>query len=197
MAVVHRESSKLAVWCLAMTGPSSVEAVNAVVLDADECARVEGILHRQVVVGRVEDMPEGLPARSVRSVDDVVEALRAATDELRQEIVAAIASHDKRNRTRLVRPDWVCRQPGELGALPTDLARRTLAQANLVKARWQEWLDAEKQRLRRSRSPRTGESPYIMPAELSMLNARPLPPSLGVDDLVVPTPKVSDVAVDE
>lgn len=198
MVIVRKEDGKVAVWCLAMTGPSSVDAVNAVVADVDDLPTITAVLHRQVVVGAGGAVPEELSGDHILSTDDVAAALDAATSDLQQEILAAISAHEDRKRTRLVRPDWVRRPPTELGAVPTDLVRSTLAHANLLKARWQEWLDTEKQRLRRSRNPRTGETPHIMPEELSMPAVRPLPPALDVGDLAVPTQQAAlAVAVEE
>lgn len=174
-----------------------MEAVNAVVVAINEIPTIEAVLHRQMLAGNDDDLPQELSIEGLRSVEDIAEDLRSATDALQQEIVAAISSYEKRKRTELVRPHWAPRHPADLDTAPSDLVGRTLADANLIKARWQEWLDTEMQRVRRSRHPRTGDSPYVMPAELSMPTIRSLPPTLGSGDLVVPTQPVVDLAVGE
>lgn len=198
IAVVHQEDDSVAIWCLGMNGPSSVDAVNAVVVPVEDIPRIEAALHRQMVIAvDPEDLPDGLSGDRPRLVQDVIDVLDSATGDLQRDILDAIAAHEKAKRTTLVRPEWVRRQPTETVALAMDSAHPTLAHANLVKARWQEWLDTEKQRVRRSRSPRTGETPYIMPAELSMPAVRPLPAALGAGDMAVPTQQGTDVAVEE
>lgn len=169
-----------------MSGQFSVAAVNAVVVDAQDHRQIEKILHRQFVLS-----VEALESLGGVKVDGVVinvgDRLTSATEDLRRQVDEAITEHEERQRSKLVRPDWLPVSPTVLEVPQgADLVTKTLTHANFLKARWQEWLNTEKHRVRRSRSPVTGETPYIMPSALSQLVVRALPIDLGAGHIVIP-----------
>lgn len=171
------DSDDIAVWLTSRMSPTMVDHTNAVTLHRAEArtnrAMRSMIADRVVVLTPGTTIEVGAPAMTF---DDLA-LVRGATSDLYDLVVAAIAAHKKRTRTTVVTPS----RPEDREYVPPteDVpALRALATANYLAWLWRGWLVVEEERRRRTVSPRTQESPWMMPPELGSTDGRELPESV-------------------
>jgi len=167
VAVVHRPigAPSSFVWTVAAEGGARVVNTNAVevlVGSPAEAKKLDALLWRQVVCltspTPSDVVPPGVDPMSVAAF---CQEIVSATDLVQASILAAIATYKTTHRSKLVSPDFTRIDPTE-PPLPDEPALAALHAANHVRACWQGWIDAEGERVRRSRHPNTG-APWIMP----------------------------------
>ncbi|MCH8611541.1 hypothetical protein [Arsenicicoccus dermatophilus] len=193
MLVLHRGADgEVGAWQVALTAPSAVGMTHAMVLPGptdEQAQRVASLGHLQlfatspVFPGAL--LPDGVPAVPVTAL---AERLREATHDLESRTVAAIDEYEERVKRRgLVRPVGARLEVPLEPAARDSTAGATLTYAILVRARWQEWIEAERNRLRRICHPKTGATPYVMPPELSHPEFRAFPPQVYDGTVLVPS----------
>lgn len=186
-AIIDRQpaADTTAVWVTSRT-ETFVRNTNAVVIQHDDPEYDTKV--RSLTAGRcvvlthgTEPLPRFLHAVHIDVFDDLLERTAAHQARIRQ----AIADYSARNRTKLVAPRFL---PNPVPAAPgSDEPRfRALTVADYVGAVWTAWLFTEEQRVRRTVSPKTGESPWVMPHELNSPTVADLPPEFA--DQVKPEP---------
>ncbi|MEV0342213.1 hypothetical protein AB0H49_24620 [Nocardia sp. NPDC050713] len=168
------------------TDNNFVRNTNAVVIrhdDPDYLDKVRSLTRERSVVLTDGTEPPVTFAHAVRidAFDDLIEQ----TTRRQESICAAISDYARRKRTELVVPRFL-----PVPALTTlernEPQLRALSVANYIGAVWTAWLFTEDQRLRRTVSPRTQETPWIMPAELNSPTIAVLPADFA--DRVKPEP---------
>lgn len=155
------------VWLTSRVQPNRAEHTNAVTLYAadEDCENKFQALvaDRLLVLTQGSIAPEWLPsAKTVEAIDGWVEYTAARQDQ----ICAAIAMRS----TNLVQPTFPTRPSMDDINISVELAdqvKRTLITATYVARTWTAWLETEQQRLKRTVDPKTGATPWIMPANLS------------------------------
>lgn len=188
-ATVDRQprADATAVWITSRTGDNFVRNTNAVVIAHDDPEYRAKV--RALTIGHSVVLTEGstreLPFTHAVGVD-VFEYLIEATARLQDHIAAAITEYAERKNATLVVPKYL--PVPELVIVEPDEPRfRALATANYLVAVWTAWLFTEEQRQRRTISPRTQETPWIMPAELNSPIIAALPAAFA--DRVKPEPQ--------
>lgn len=168
------DTTNCAVWLTSRTGPAMVEHTNAVALDqtaGDFTSTLDNLLtRRHVLLTPDSDVGTMLAAR----FDDLT-LFSDATAALHAHILTAIAAYKRKMRnTNLAIPDMPPARPYAPATDDTPTGR-ALTTANHLRRLWRDWLEMERERLRRTTHPRTGETPWMMPEELNMPNVRALP----------------------
>lgn len=181
-AVVDRQpkADATAVWLTCRDG-SSVSHTNAVVVRNDDdryAIRMWNLTaDRTVVLTSGSEPPRAFDhAVGVAAFDGFVDETAAH----RQNIETAVADYAARTKNKnLVVPEFVRTRP-TLRVDPRDQAEfRALAVANYIAAVWSAWLATEEQRVRRAINPRTGNTPWIMPAALGSPELAEFPPQFS------------------
>lgn len=180
-AIVDRQPSthQTAVWLTTHVGGSSVQHTNAVVIAHDDERYDEKV--RALTADRVVVLTAGTKAgklfRHAVGVGSLAELVNETATRQRavEEAVTAYAARTKNKN--LVVPDFPS-APKPPAGKPAESHQRALAVATYVAAVWSGWLVTEEQRLRRTTDPRTGKSPWIMPAELADPELAEFPPAL-------------------
>ncbi|WP_153809841.1 hypothetical protein [Nocardia sp. SYP-A9097] len=176
-AIVDRQSAAdaTAIWLTSRTGRTSVNNTNAVVIshdDPDYDMKIRSLTRdRSVVLTTGTEPPAGfVHAVNVDAFDDLIK--RTATHQDR--ICEAIGDYNSSNRKDLVIPGF----PPTPVLAPPEAEKpqfRALTVANYVAQTWAAWLFTDEQRHRRTRAPKTGETPWIMPMELNSQTISVLP----------------------
>ncbi|GAA5042043.1 hypothetical protein [Nocardia callitridis] len=168
-AIVDRQptADATALWLTSRTDTTFVRNTNAVVIshnDPDYEQRVRSLTTDHCVVLTNGTEP---PLRFAHAVQaDVFDELIELTATHQKRISQAVEDYSHRKRAKLVSP--VFRPVPELAAPECDEPRfRALSLANYIGEVWAAWLFTDEQRRRRTVTPKTGESPWIMPEELN------------------------------
>lgn len=168
-AIVDRQptAEATAVWLTHRTDTTFVRNTNAVVIqhdDPDYERKVRSLTadHAVVLTDGTEPPLEFAHAVRIDVFDDLIE--RTAVHQER--ISAAIDDYARRKRAKLVAPRFL--PVPELAEPEQDEPQyRALAAANYVGAVWAAWLFTDEQRHRRTVTPKTQVTPWIMPSELN------------------------------
>ncbi|MFC4127222.1 hypothetical protein [Nocardia rhizosphaerae] len=168
-AIIDRQptADATAVWLTSRTDATTVGHTNAVVLADDDPGYVTKV--RSLATGRSVILTSGseppLPFVTVNHVD-VFDELIALTRRYQERIGAAVQEYAGRTRGKLVTPRFL--PEPELAQPEGDEPRyRALAVADFAAAVWSAWLFTDEQRLRRTVSPKTQVTPWIMPPDLN------------------------------
>lgn len=171
------DTTSWAVWLTSQTGPAMVEHSNAVALDqtsSDFERTLVSLLARRQVLLTPGSSTDTMPAVHF---DDLT-LFSDATAALHADVLKAIAAYKRKTRNaNLAIPDM---PPARAYVRATDDTppSRALATANHLRRLWRDWLEMERERLRRTTHPRTGETPWMMPEELNMPQVRALPANM-------------------
>lgn len=149
--------------------------------DPDASAKVRSLTRSHVVLVTDGTTLDGLPVDGeLLTVEDLTDLI-AETEEQQTLILEAVDAYASRTRNRsLVPPEFLpspkreAFQPAE--DTPTQRAFQT---ANYLAQAWTAWLTTDEQRRRRSIQPRTNETPWIMPVDMSSSEVAPLPPAFA------------------
>jgi hypothetical protein len=187
-ATVDRQptADTTAVWLTSRIDTTVVRNTNAVVVrldDPDHDTKVWSLTadHALVLTDGTEPPLPFLHPNRVGVFDELME-LTAAHQE---RICQAIRAYSQRNRAKLVLPKFL--PTPILAAAERDAPQfRALAVANYVGAVWETWLFTDEQRHRRTVTPRSGKTPWIMPPELNSPTIAAFPPEFA--DRVRPEP---------
>lgn len=168
-AIVDRQPDAVvtAVWLTTQADVSAVQHTNAVVLYHDDLRYMDKLYAltgaRIVVLTGGSDAQE-LFAQPVTVGD--LGGIITATGLRQQRIEEAIHAYAAKTGSKnLVVPLFPSVPEPPAGAAEPQL--RALSTANYVAAVWCAWLLTEEQRLRRTREPKTGDTPWIMPEDLN------------------------------
>lgn len=175
-AIIDRQSAAdtTAVWVTSRTD-TFVRNTNAAVIahdDPDYDTKVRSLTADRCVVltHGTEPMPRFANAVQIDVFDELLELTAAHQARIRQ----AIADYSVRKRAKLVAPRFP--PVPEPAIASSDEPRfRALIAADNIGAVWTAWLNTEEQRVRRTASPKTGESPWIMPHDLNSPTVEVLP----------------------
>lgn len=186
-------NSSLAVWVTSRIAESRVVHGNAVVMDlsSDQRAleKVRSLTRGAIIVATAGSELSGLPidGRPLRAEE--LEDLLDESEAWQERIVAAVDAYAvrpdpktgrvPRSPRKLVRPTFPAR-PKLQDFVPADdsSAQRALATANFIARAWAFWLHVEDERRRRTIGPK-GETPWMMPEELSSSAVAMLPPGFA------------------
>lgn len=171
----HPGAAQWAVWLTSRTGTAMVDHTNAVVLDRaapDFESTFNNLLtERYVLLTDGSSIGDKRPAANF----DGLSLLEERTTALHAEILSAIAAYKHKTRNaNLAVPDAVPARTFTPATTDTP-SERALASANYLRRVWRDWLEMERERVRRTTHPRTGDTPWMMPAELNEPDIRALP----------------------
>ena len=185
-ALDHQPGGPVAVWLVSRTDSAEASSTNAVVVDPDDpeaVRKVHGLTRDRVVVLTPGSTAEGFPLVGAHQVD-LLTHFTDATRAHQEAIVAAIRAHAAtRKGQKLVEPTFPA-SPEPPEAWPESPEQCALQLARWLGRAWTIWLVSDGERLCRTVQPRTGRSPWIMPAELNQPELLPLPPAM-LDTLLV------------
>lgn len=188
-AVVDRQptADATAVW-LSGRESSHVSHTNAVVIPNDDeryAVKVWNLTADRAVVltnGTTPSRPFD-HALGINTFDGFLDET-AAHQQVIENAVAEYAARTKNKN--LVTPEFARRRPTLIVDPRDEPAFRALALANYIGAVWSPWLATDEQRVRRAINPRTGTTPWIMPAALGSPELAEFPPEFA--KLVQPEP---------
>ncbi|MCU1648299.1 MAG: hypothetical protein JWN03_8574 [Nocardia sp.] len=187
-AIVDRQptAGATAVWVTSRIGSTRVNNTNAVVIAHDDPEYDMKV--RALTAGRSVVLTTGTvsPVGFVHAVHlDTFDDLIRQTATHQDRICEAISDYNSRNHKDLVIPRF---PPTPVLAPPNEdePQYRALAVADYAGEVWAAWLFTDEQRHRRTMAPKTGESPWIMPAELNSQTIAILPDEFA--DRVQPEP---------
>lgn len=177
-AIVDRQpqADATAVWLTTHMDGATVQHTNAVVLDhADD--RYDKKLYA-LTADRIVVLTDGSDAQelfaqpvTIGALDEIITAAAVRQRRIEEAISAYAAKTKSKNLVIPMFPS-APELPVAGGAEPQ---LRALSTANYVSAVWRVWLLTEEQRVRRTREPKTGDTPWIMPADLNAPDIEPFP----------------------
>lgn len=160
-------SGEIAIWLTTRTTSSMADHTNAVVLPRNGDRTHD--VYTAMTADRIVLLTPGteLDCDPAPMTFDSLDRFADATQRLYDDVVAAITAYGKRTRSpNLVTPPRP--EPRTYIEPPEDIApARALATANYLSRLWRDWLQIEEERRRRTVTPRTGETPWMMPPELN------------------------------
>lgn len=169
------------VWLTSLVSDRGADHTNAVDVadsDPDRLMKLDSLISNSVVLMTKGSEPPDIVAYSISL--ESIEGLLSETERQQQRISEAIMAHGRKTHNKnLVQPSYPkAPVPNEFELDAEDPICRTLGTANYLKSVWNSWIATEHQRVRRSTSPRTGETPWMMPADMSSTTIDELPVSL-------------------
>lgn len=172
------DSDLIAVWITKRAAGTMVEHTNAVVIQRDDPeadTKLDALLTERIVL--LTDKSHYTTDRPVLTMA-ALDRLQDETLALHGDIKVAVRKYAAQTRNKnLTVPDEPAARTPETPAANT-AQTRALAAANHLRRVWRDWLDMEQERQRRTVSPRTKESPWMMPSGLDMTTMRDLPSAL-------------------
>jgi hypothetical protein len=161
-----------AVWVTRRRG-LEVGHVNAVDVDFTTETDAEETIHTLtrcsgVLLTQGSTLPSNFIDGAPLSVDDLSD-LVVETEALQTAVLEAIAQYKRRTRTTAM-TDPIFEAAPEANAFlgdDSDAAARAFGTANYLQRLWAQWLRTDEERRKRTVQPRTGVTPWVMPAELN------------------------------
>jgi hypothetical protein len=181
--VDHRpDDDETVVWLTTRTGSQQVGHTNAVCvnlkLDSEALKKIHSLTRDRAVVLTEGSTTDSLPltsrALSVQDIDRLVEE----TIEQQARILAAVKDYAKKTRSKTVMPPEFAPAPrrADFAVLQDTVTQRALQTANFLARAWVAWLATDEQRRRRAVNPRSEETTWIMPEEMSSPVIADFPP---------------------
>lgn len=174
----HPDGNEMAIW-LTTRHAALVDHTNAVVVARDAERRTETCA--SMTADRIVLLTPGttLETDPAPMTFDDLRLFEQATEDLYDQVADAIAAYGKKTRNKsLVTPPRP--QPCGYTEPAEDTAPgRALATANYLARLWQNWLTVEEERRRRTVSPRTEATPWIMPPDLNSATTAELPDAVA------------------
>jgi hypothetical protein len=165
-------AAQIAVWVTSRDGVLA-RSTNAVVIDAvgdpEAEEKVRSLTRCCAVLATEGTTLEGLPiVGEPLSIADVA-VLLDQVEAQQARILEAITDYKRRTRSKaLIEPRFPARPKREDFTPSEDTAtQRAFTTANFVGMAWSTWLKTDDERRRRTQQPKTGKTPWIMPAELN------------------------------
>lgn len=186
IATIDRQpgSETIAIW---VTNREALVAkhTNAVVVDlaadSEAMEKVRSLTRCSVILVTDGTVLDGLPVEGKPLTTADIHALVGATEAHQETILGAVADYKRRTRSSTLKdPAYPTRAESE-DFVPTEdtPSARAFATANYVGRAWSAWLQTDDERRRRTARPKTGESPWIMPADLNDAEVAVFPPSFA------------------
>lgn len=187
IATIDRQpaNDEIVVWVTSRVEGLRALNTNAVRSDAAEdllaMDKVRWLTQDCVVLLTEGSTLDGLPVEGLCLTLDDVEGLVSETEVRQRAIVSSVRDYKRRTNSGSLKEPTFTASPHASDFPPPDTTavQRTLAAANFVSRAWTVWLETEEERRRRTVSPRTGVSPWMMPDELNSPHIAPLPPLLS------------------
>src|SRR5262245_48649589 len=175
IATIDRQpySCTIAVWLTTRSMPLEARHTNAVVIDLvnDPLAtkKVRSLTRCYVVLATEGSSLDGMPIDGKPMTVADMAGLLAEAEAQQVRILAAVDEFKQGTRSRnLVEPTFPV-SPNVEDFVPAEdtASSRALATANYLRRVWTVWLKTDEQRRRRTVQPKTGKTPWIMPAALN------------------------------
>ena len=187
------DADAAAVWVTSRTG-LNVGHHNAVTVDFAADSDAERKVHQLtrsswVLLTDGSVLPEDFIVGDALRVADLHDWI-GETLALQEAVRQAIAAYKKRTRSAsMTDPVFVAPPEADVFITDNDSPKgRTFGTANFLQRVWSQWLRTDEERRRRTVQPRTGASPWVMPAELNADTVADFPSRLA--DRVVVQPVV-------
>jgi hypothetical protein len=185
-AVVDNQpgGDNVAVWLTSRVGLERAEHTNAVVIDladADAQKKLHALIADRSVVMTDGSVDKGMPMKGsllgIQAVDEMVKETVAQ----QKRIVEAVDEYTSRTKNKsLVQPVFPPAPRRKDFQPEVDTAsQRAFQAANYLARAWTFWLSTDEQRRRRSIQPRTKETPWIMPDDMSSPDVAMFPPDFA------------------
>lgn len=180
----QRDAEEVAVWVTSNTPGDRAMNVNAVVMnvdDPDTTQKFVSLTQDRILLLTDGSSLEGLPFEGDPIGAGDLERLLDEVSDHQAAILAAIADYRRRTKSKsLVDPKFTSRPSRDLFVPSDDTpSGRALALANFAKAIWTAWLQTDLERIKRTVQPKTGLTPWIMPAEASDQATSDFPPEFN------------------
>ena len=175
-------SEVIVVWVTSRAERLRAAHTNAVKINVESDAmameKVRSLTARCAVLATEGSSLDGLPLEGCRITLRDIEGLIAETEERQQAILAGVKGYKRRIRSKSIKePEFPpSPQAPYLASSDSTAIQRALTTANFVAEVWSGWLRTEEERRRRTVSPRTRLSPWMMPIELNSPEIAELPP---------------------
>lgn len=186
-------ATEAAVWVTRRRG-LEVGHVNAVRVDFTTKKDAKETIHALtrcsgVLLTKGSSLPPDFVDGSPLSVDDLTGFLMEVTD-LRAAVLDAIDHYKRRTRSTSMTVPIFEPAPDVSASLSDrdDATARAFGTANYMQRLWTQWLRTDEERRKRTVQPRTGATPWVMPAEMNSDVVSDFPPRFA--DRVVVQPVV-------
>lgn len=175
IATIDRQpgSDTIAVWVTNRAESLHAQNTNAVVIDSakapDAMERVRSLTRCCGVLLTEGSTLDGLPVEGESLTTTDIDALVARTEAHQQAIIAAVVDYKRRTRSSGLKDPTFPSSPTRADFAPSDNtpSQRAFMTANYLGRAWSAWLKTDEERRRRTVRPQTGETPWIMPAEMN------------------------------
>lgn len=194
IATIDRQpnSDTVAIW---LTSRSGVEVgnTNAVVSnmakDPSAIEKVRSLTRCCAVLVTEGSMLDGLPIEGEPLTVSDIAALVDATEVRQHAILAAIEDYKRRSRSKTLAEPRFLPSPSAGDFRPTEdtASQRAFTTANFIGKAWSRWLATDEERRRRTAQPKTGLTPWIMPADLNSADLAAFPAEFAVRLTVQPS----------
>jgi hypothetical protein len=176
---------QVAVWIVGQSEAQRASNVNAVTVDRhgdpEAWEKLRSLTRTMAVVLTDASTQESLPIQGeVLTVDDVEDLVRE-TEEFQHRIIEAVHAHARRTRSESLTPPVFEPSPKRADFVPAEdtATQRAFQTANFLNRAWTTWLRTDEQRRRRTIRPKTNETPWMMPADMSSPTLASLPPGFA------------------
>ena len=166
-------SDIIAIWQTSAVEPLRADHVNAVLIDLasdpEAIKKVRSLTRDCGVLLTDGSSIDGLPLVGEPLTIADIEDLVSETESHQEAVLAAIADYKRRTGSFSLKDPVFPMSPKAANHLPSEdvPAQRALATASFLARAWTVWLRSDEERRRRTVRPKTGETPWIMPAELN------------------------------
>jgi hypothetical protein len=183
IATIDRQpgSDIIAVWLTSAVEPFRAGHVNAVLINAasdpEAIKKVRSLTRCCGVLVTDGSSIDALPLVGEPLTIGDIEDLVTETESHQEATLAAIAEYKRRTRSASLKDPVFPVSPKAADHTPLDdvPSQRALAAADFLAKAWSVWLRTDDERRRRTARPKTGETPWIMPAELNSPDVAELP----------------------
>jgi hypothetical protein len=124
---------------------------------------------------------DGLPVEGEPLKIADLNELLAEIAEHQQRITEAVRAYKTRTRSKTLTEPTFPDAPAQADFAPHEesASQRAFALANFARRIWSTWLDTDAERLKRTVQPKTGASPWVMPAEMNEQSIPDFPPTFA------------------
>lgn len=180
----QRGAEEVAVWVTSNTPGDRAMNVNAVVMnfhDPDTIGKFGSLTRGRVLLLTDGTSLEGLPFEGEPISAADLERLLDEVSDHQAAVLSAIADYKNRTKSRsLVDPMFPSRPSRDRFAQVEDSPpARAIALANFAGAAWTAWLQTDAERIKRTVQPKTGLTPWIMPADACDQETPDFPPEFS------------------
>lgn len=134
-----------------------------------------------VVLVTAGSVLDGLPVKGESLTITDIDALVAATEAHQESILDAVSAYKRRTRSSSLKNPSFPKSPtaSDFDLVNNNPIQRALSTANYARRAWTVWLQSDEERRSRTIRPRTGETPWMMPEDLSSPGIASVPATLA------------------